>query len=472
MHKNGMDGSKVRRNGDSDFDARRNRKPSSGIRPAPHESHRYSQHVPLISNVPTFNHEHIWDGTYGAVSQPTILPSNSTMVTANNNATWIQQAQQLFQSPRGKPKTSPGIDSFQGSWKQSKPPPLQLLQFEHISNNNAKLPLPPLFSFEFSDDDDEADVEPNEKVTSDPPIPEFFIPVDCSKHLRVGSNANRTTLPTIESQGELKESISLEANEAKRKHRRNNSDFLYKSSQSHRRSLSADITPLLESPRESFNSHTRDRTPLPRHPSHRKVLPNLQQSRSFVASSSAKPGHRRGDSTPSIASIASALSEKSIVSDISRSVFYKKQTNTGRVILNSPTDKIRLVMDADLETGQLYRVIPGDDEEDRYYQYTLQSEESGGLLMTDGGCGCECAMCAKCGHKLDNLLYPAHYVLRVEEDIYQRVLAEISDSKQPCGIYFCGHHEDADKPSIFIAIAIIFTFLGGLLAVSFWGQGK
>jgi hypothetical protein len=59
----------------------------------------------------------------------------------------------------------------------------------------------------------------------------------------------------------------------------------------------------------------------------------------------------------------------------------------------------------------------------------------------------------KSGQEL--MAYPAHYVLRVEEDIYQRVLAEISDSKQPCGIYFCGHHEDAYKPSIFIAISKI-----------------
>jgi hypothetical protein len=470
MYKNGMDGSKVRRNGDSSKEA--DYAQSISVRSPSHESHRYAQHMPLISKLPYNNDEHIWDGTYGAVSQPTTFPSNSTPIGMITKTTWVQQVQHLFQSSKTKPKIYPGLDRTQVSKQQSKPPPLRLLQFERTSNNKAKIPLPPLFSFEFSDDDDEAETGTNHTSAPAPPIPEFLIPVNSSRHGSSGSNANRMILHKIASQGELKESISLESSGANRKHRRNNSDFLYKSSQSHRRSHSADISPLFESPRDPSNYPARDRTLLPRHPSHRKVLPTLQQSRSFTSSCSAKVGHRRGDSTPSVASISSVLSEKSIVSDISRSVLYKKLTNTGRVIFHSPTDKVRLVMDEDLEPGQLYKVILGDDEEDRYYQYTLQSEEGGGLFMADGGCGCECAMCAKCRHRLDNLLYPANYILRVEEDIYQRVLAEISDSKQPCGIYFCGHHEDADKPSIFIAVAIIVTFFGGLVAVSFWGQGK
>jgi hypothetical protein len=166
------------------------------------------------------------------------------------------------------------------------------------------------------------------------------------------------------------------------------------------------------------------------------------------------------------------LSEKSVVSDISRSAFYKEKTSSGKVRFHAPADRIRLVTDTDLEAGHLYRVR-ADDEEDGYIQYTLQSEEAGDFpLMDDDGCGCECNACVRCQHKMEQMLLSVNYELRVPDNLYQRVLGEISDSKQPCGIFFCGHHEDVDRPSILIAVVMVAIVFGALLAGTFLSHGS
>jgi hypothetical protein len=173
--------------------------------------------------------------------------------------------------------------------------------------------------------------------------------------------------------------------------------------------------------------------------------------------------------------MASVLSEKSIVSDISKSALYKDiESSGGKLTFEPPFSHRRLVTeDQDLTTGYLYWVSLGDDEEARYVQYTMQSDENlADFFFNDGGCGCECSACVKCRHKWENMLYPARYVHKVDESIYKRVLTEISDSRRyPCGLYFCGHHDDVDRPSVLIAVGILASFLGGLLLYSFFNNG-
>ena len=136
--------------------------------------------------------------------------------------------------------------------------------------------------------------------------------------------------------------------------------------------------------------------------------------------------------------------------------------------MHLPADNVQLVMDNALETGSVYKRVTHPDEGERFLAYHLQSQDSFCTnswqdLMDPNlddlpGCSCTCEHCIKCNHKAESL--PSmHYILVVDCDLYQRVLGEISDSKQmPCGLFFCGHHEDVRKPSICIAVAIVATF--------------
>lgn len=271
-------------------------------------------------------------------------------------------------------------------------------------------------------------------------------------------------------------------------HRRNNSDFavhnkrppVYDSLPSgkkagHRRtsSLAGNETGHWRSSSLTGN----ERSPLPLHPFQRKSAPPPNnRKRSFSAgqnSSIPKPRHVRSDSVGSAASMASILSDRSIVSDISKSALYMERTEKGKVRFHSPMDNIHLVMDSDLVRGHLYKIPGGPDEEDRYVQYTMQNDDqyTDFLLTDDQGCDCQCPSCSKCHHKMEQMLYPSRYVLRVNDDIYQRVLGEIADSKHPCGLFFCGHHEDVHRPSIFIAVAIVALFFVLILVFTFLSHG-
>lgn len=64
-----------------------------------------------------------------------------------------------------------------------------------------------------------------------------------------------------------------------------------------------------------------------------------------------------------------------------------------------------------------------------------------------------------------------HYAITVNEDIYQRILAEVADSKAvPCGMYFCCHggdgahtgisHDDyVDIRMAYLAVGILFSVM-------------
>lgn len=190
---------------------------------------------------------------------------------------------------------------------------------------------------------------------------------------------------------------------------------------------------------------------------------------------SPKPRHRRADSASSISSV---LSEKSVVSDIRKSSLYKEEIGTGVVRMHLPVDSIRLVMDKNLTSGDIYKRITDTCEQEKFLQYHIRSDDNfssenwqdllDSHLDDHTACMCQCKNCQKCNHKADGLP-PLAYVLAVECDLYRRVLSEISDSKQmPCGMFFCGHHEDVRRPSICIAVFIVVGFFGVCFVLTYF----
>ena len=92
-------------------------------------------------------------------------------------------------------------------------------------------------------------------------------------------------------------------------------------------------------------------------------------------------------------------------------------------------------------------------------------------------CHCTCPNCTTCVHRSSNsgasLLGQSTgtYCLAVEDTIYRRVLDEVCASQNmPFGLFFCGHHEDVSRPSITIAIAIVFALFGTLGTIAFYFQ--
>lgn len=86
-------------------------------------------------------------------------------------------------------------------------------------------------------------------------------------------------------------------------------------------------------------------------------------------------------------------------------------------------------------------------------------------------CGCPCTNCKTC-IGAQQLLPPTNYCLAVQDDVYRRMLAEVADSQSmPCGLFFCGHHEDVRQPSIWIAAMILLVLFSGLSYVAFYTEG-
>jgi len=144
------------------------------------------------------------------------------------------------------------------------------------------------------------------------------------------------------------------------------------------------------------------------------------------------------------------LSDRSIVADIQKSSLYKEVTSAGLVRMHLPIDDVRLVMDDSLETGKIYQKLNTQQDSEAFFEYHLRSEE-----------GDDFADDAELPHTT--------YVLAVDTDLYRRVLGEIADAQEmPCGLFFCGHHEDVDKPSIMIAVTIVAIVFSGIIFLTFF----
>jgi hypothetical protein len=176
------------------------------------------------------------------------------------------------------------------------------------------------------------------------------------------------------------------------------------------------------------------------------------------------------------------MSMGSVVSNIAKSALFGGVDESGRVQLHFPYEAVRLIV-VDPESSQQELLRPGHvyfdgrttdfDQFEDYHRIaediaqgiTPQWESLDKELPTM--CGCQCNNCSGCLGK-KQLLPTANYVLALDETIYQRVMGEIADAQgMPCGLFFCGHHEDVAYPSIGIAVVIVTIFFAILMYLSF-----
>jgi hypothetical protein len=281
-------------------------------------------------------------------------------------------------------------------------------------------------------------------------------------------------------------------------HRRSNSDTPLPGfgGRSHRRAGSVDELPPLAGP----GGHNRSRT-------FSGGNPLMTKSR-----------HRRTGSSSSMPSYAGSVADGSMVSHRSNfaksSLFGGIDIATGKPIMHFPYEAIRLVMIPDpslkknrrkpasrkdyheisdeddegglhsmLTIGHLYGDVPPNADEyfEDYHKVSddfeqgatpqWESLEANPLRSGSGGfCGCQCPNCSACTGRQE-LLPPDNYLLPVSDDIYKRMLAEVSDARtMPCGLFYCGHHEDVSHPSIWIAITLVTILFSTLLYLSLYTE--
>jgi len=482
---------------------------SSTKRVIPDGNYNRSQHAPLLGKQRSFGYDEqkeLYEGPgngYGSVSPGSMKPpspmggnSHSPMhgyrsmppsfMHSQPPPPNLQQHFYPHQVPNAPPvpqyyMTSP----YQNMWQQQQhqhqhqqqnmppPPPAfkpqQQYSVESSSRSSSRQPLVYDDTLDYSDDDENSFIVKASSFTAPPPIK-----VVSAETATTATMSNNTVGVTRDEYNQSRQSSlqqarrkkpilkALSFNEAplgdtpplnlpKPKHRRNNSDLGYQQKRN-------DSSSSIPKPTHRRNHSAEIRSPLPLHPFHRKSSPKPSINRHRSHSYGGPPRHKRGDSMSSIASMSSILSDRSIVSDISRSVLFKDVTKAGKVQFHAPIDSIRLVMNEDLVRGELYRVIVAEDEEDRFISYTMQGDDDFSDIFPNEDSG---------GKTMDTLLYPTRYVLKVNDDLYQRVLKEISDSTQPCGFFFCGHHEDVNRPSILIAVVIIGIIFAALFVFTF-----
>lgn len=331
------------------------------------------------------------------------------------------------------------------------------------------------------------------KVYNAPPSPS-------SSSRRLPPSGRSPTIPRTDSGNDLQQQEQQQQPQ-KRKgssigskksiHRRTHSDTPLRVLPRHKRANSSEFLP------PSGASHNRART--------------LSGGNPFVS----KPTHRRTNSTNSMVSQGD-MSQVSIRSNIVKSsLFAGVDPTTGNVLMHFPYEAIRVVMIPDPATQpkkkpakfkSQYQSIPNYDEsanndnshltighlysdgplnvESYYEDYIKVSEdleqgdspqweslETNQRNASNGGlCGCQCSNCNACIGKQE-LLPLENYVLPVSDDIYRRMMGEVASARtMPCGLFFCGHHEDVAHPSIWIAGTFLILFFGTLIALSFYTE--
>jgi hypothetical protein len=196
-----------------------------------------------------------------------------------------------------------------------------------------------------------------------------------------------------------------------------------------------------------------------------------------LSPSSRTKGHRRRSS--SIASYSSAgvsvqseASFVSVVSDIRKSSFYSGyNANTGNFEIHYPRENLHLSTSKDLHPGWIYAAQVDTEAFEDYHRSSEESMLWEGEDLNNLGYrkfSCQCLACHQgcTGHEANHKSLKAKdtfralprttFVLAVEGCIYKRVLDEISQANgMPCGLFFCGHHEDVDRPSISIALVLV-----------------
>ena len=116
------------------------------------------------------------------------------------------------------------------------------------------------------------------------------------------------------------------------------------------------------------------------------------------------------------------------------------------------------------ETGNVYsRKLLDDHSRDSIF---IEFHTEDPTPSPDCPCQCPCDRCNRCQLK-SKQLPPDLYVMAVDSTLYKRMMDEVVDSRSmPCGLFFCGHHEDVRYPDIRIAMGIVgMVFVGFVLTV-------
>jgi hypothetical protein len=147
------------------------------------------------------------------------------------------------------------------------------------------------------------------------------------------------------------------------------------------------------------------------------------------------------------------------------SLFYEQD---GRVLMRLPRDMVKLIMDHDLEPGILsVEQWRRRKDVDRQELEAQQQQESGEipidpLMCKGGGQPPEIRGAAASSPSYLGLsdLPELHYVMTVPDDLYQRVVSEISMEVFPpyWGFFKCCNHE-SDRADIKLALAILAVVL-------------
>lgn len=212
----------------------------------------------------------------------------------------------------------------------------------------------------------------------------------------------------------------------------------------------------------------------------------------IIGDAAKKPGgkHLRSKSDMSLHPVESETAAKSAL--------VRGVTAEGMIQYQLPKDSFRLLVDNQLQEGAVYRRKLIDDEDDMYLEFhTVEDtfgdnqhdrhcavdveDPFGNLLVHNGGgngapcdgraCKCQCERCKRCLDK-QKRLPPDLYVMSVDSSIYRRMLDEIIESRaMPCGLFFCGHHEDVRYPDIRIAIVAVMMLFSFLFWVAFVVKG-
>ena len=215
-------------------------------------------------------------------------------------------------------------------------------------------------------------------------------------------------------------------------------------------------------------------------------------SSSVGATQPAPKGHRRVSSGMSQFSAASyagtEASMMSFVSDIRQSAFFGGvNESTGQVQMHFPSSNVHLLpidktreeqYHPPLQIGRIYQVAVHEKDYEAYHRAaedgaSWENDDDDSMMSEIGIDGdyhrssssprklhpaCQCPQCTF--HRSAPILGPGYYCLTVEDTIYQRVLDEVCASQSmPCGLFFCGHHEDVSRPSMWIPGTIVVLLL-------------
>jgi len=268
----------------------------------------------------------------------------------------------------------------------------------------------------------------------------------------------------------------------------------------HRRTGSAE-SPLLLPPIAGGSGHRRTGSYGGPNGAGSSVISSGSRPRAMSSGSNSRPrrgsGHRRTASSGSVGTFASQLSTTSVRSNIVKSsMFGGFDAHTGQVQMHFPFEAVRLVFVDDeqdpnlpkqkkrtkqpppvdshsmLTQGHLYmegRASDFDDFED-YTNITNAMEEG---LTPQWETLDRVPMNDNDNLDMNSILKPPSYLLPVSAKVYKRMVGEISDAHyMPCGLFFCGHHEDVSHPSITIAVAIVILLFGFMAYVAFFIEGS